>query len=42
MIITVLHRPEEDKGQSEDDKTAIYAAIVKNQGAYAALAQMVR
>jgi hypothetical protein len=29
MMITVRHRPEEDKGQSEDETTAIYSAILK-------------
>ena len=41
-MITVRHRPEEDKGQSEDETTAILAAILKKQGALAALTKPVR
>jgi len=41
-MITVRHRPEEDKGQSEDETTAIHAAILKKQGSHAALARTVR
>ncbi len=41
-MITVRHRPEEDKGQSGDETTAILAAILKKQGALAALTKPVR
>jgi hypothetical protein len=38
---TVLDWPEKDKGQSEGKTTAIHAAVLKNQGAYAELARAV-
>ena len=42
MMITVVHRLEEDKGQSEDETTAISSAILKKQKPHTALAKTVR